>query len=184
MTIELSAQAGPMDARRARSVELPGDSVLAHLFEGANLADAFAIVLPRGATHDINALACAVLGHPAPWVKMLLRLRDVAVASFGVKTSTHIRDEVRSGATGHIDFFRILQQSERELIVGEDDKHLDFKASLLVRPTRNGQDRELVATTVAMCHNRFGRAYIALIAPFHRLVVRSNLRRAALRGWA
>lgn len=32
-------------------------------------------------------------------------------------------------------------------------------------------------------HNRFGRLYIVVIAPFHRLVVRSALARAAARGW-
>ena len=38
----------------------------------------------------------------------------------------------------------------------------------------------LVATTVVHCHNRLGHAYLTAIRPFHRLVVRSNLRRAAL----
>jgi hypothetical protein len=33
------------------------------------------------------------------------------------------------------------------------------------------------------CHNRLGRIYITLIAPFHRLVVEASLRRAARLGW-
>jgi hypothetical protein len=178
---EPSQQAKSVDARQVRSIDLPSESVLAHLYEGADFADAFAIVLPKDATQDIAALAHAVLGHPAPWTRALLRMRDIAVAGFGVKTSTHMRDEVRTSSKGHISFFRILQRSEHELILGEDDKHLDFKASLLLRAVNNGQDKELVATTVVMCHNRFGRVYIALIAPFHRLIARSNLRQAIRR---
>jgi len=33
------------------------------------------------------------------------------------------------------------------------------------------------------CHNRLGRLYILVIAPFHRLVVQASLRRAAQIGW-
>jgi hypothetical protein len=182
LTDELLQQAESVDTHQARLTNLPNESVLVPLYEGADFADAFAIVLPKEATHDIAALAHAVLGQPALWARALLRMRDIAVAGFGVKTTTHIRDEVRSSSKGHISFFRILQRSEHELILGEDDKHLDFRASLLLRAANNGQDRELVVTTVVMCHNRFGRVYIALIAPFHRLIARSNLCRAA-RGW-
>jgi hypothetical protein len=40
-----------------------------------------------------------------------------------------------------------------------------------------------VATTVVHCHNTLGRVYLAVIAPFHRRIVRSALQRAARRGW-
>jgi hypothetical protein len=33
------------------------------------------------------------------------------------------------------------------------------------------------------CHNRLGRIYIFLIAPFHRWLVQAILRRAAHIGW-
>ncbi len=38
-------------------------------------------------------------------------------------------------------------------------------------------------TTAVRCHNLFGRVYLFVISPFHRLVVRSVLARAAGRGW-
>jgi hypothetical protein len=37
--------------------------------------------------------------------------------------------------------------------------------------------------TVVPCHNLLGRAYIFVIAPFHRMVVKASLRRAAMLGW-
>jgi hypothetical protein len=33
------------------------------------------------------------------------------------------------------------------------------------------------------CHNLLGRVYLLVIAPFHRMVVRSTLHRAARAGW-
>ncbi|NYY80635.1 hypothetical protein DMH27_17780 [Raoultella planticola] len=41
----------------------------------------------------------------------------------------------------------------------------------------------MVLASVVRCHNRTGKLYITLIAPFHRLVVRAMLKRAAARGW-
>jgi Protein of unknown function (DUF2867) len=54
---------------------------------------------------------------------------------------------------------------------------------LLLRPRPDGSGDELVATSVVRCHNALGRVYLALIARFHRLVVISNLSRAANKGW-
>uniref|UniRef100_UPI004039715D DUF2867 domain-containing protein n=1 Tax=unclassified Variovorax TaxID=663243 RepID=UPI004039715D len=163
---------------------LPAESEIAHLFVGAHLADAFGITLPADAPQDTEALARAVFGHPAPWFRVLLALRDAIVRPFGVKTSAQVRRALGSEAAAtHIDFFPILARRPGELIVGEDDRHLDFRASVLQRPLAGGPGRELVTTTAVHCHNRFGRLYIVVIAPFHRLVVRSALARAAARGW-
>jgi hypothetical protein len=163
----------------ARPVALPADSAVAPLYKGADLADAFAVTLGKAHVGDIHALAQSILGDPAPWVRMLVTLRDAAVAGFGVRTSGEMRRAAAKDRGGHIDFFPIHRQSERELVVGEDDRHLDFRASILLRPVVDGGNDELVVTTVVHCHNRLGRTYLALIAPFHRLIVKTSLRRAA-----
>lgn len=161
-----------------RTVALPLESTLADSFASAHLADAFAVTLPAGSPAAIEPLARAVLGDPAWWLRGLLKLRDLLVAPFGVKSSQQLRAEMQTRGRPHIDFFAVLASSAHELVVGEKDRHLDFKASLLVRPLPHGAGREMVATTVVHCNNRFGHVYLFLIGPFHRLVVRSNLARA------
>ena len=164
-----------------RAVPAPPESVLAPLYEGADLLDAYAIDLPPGATGDIGQLTRAVLGQPAGWTRALMRIRDVAMAPLGVKTSAAI---ARARPVGErIHFFPVQARSACELVVGEDDRHLDFRAATLLRDTTNRQGRELVAITVVHCHNLLGRIYLATIAPFHRLIVRASLARAARRGW-
>ncbi|WP_407654554.1 DUF2867 domain-containing protein [Bradyrhizobium prioriisuperbiae] len=69
-----------------------------------------------------------------------------------------------------------------ELILGEDDKHLDFRASVQLRSRRDDAYDEVILATVVHRHNLLGKIYFRLISPFHRLVVRSNLARAARRG--
>jgi hypothetical protein len=63
------------------------------------------------------------------------------------------------------------------LVVGEDDRHLDFRVAILLRAGAAAR-REFVAVTVVHCHNRLGRTYLAVIAPFHRVIVRATLERA------
>jgi hypothetical protein len=86
--------------------------------------------------------------------------------------------------TVRIGIFKVYGKSETEIVLGEDDKHLDFRLSVLrtpdLSPTLGGQ---LTVSTVVHCHNLLGRAYIFVIAPFHRLVVKASLRRAAHIGW-
>ena len=166
-----------------RQVPPPAESGVASWFD-ADLADAFAV--PIGAADvakGIDNLARSALGDPAPWIRLLLGLRDALVTGFRVKTTREVRRAAIADNAERIDFFRILARSDRELILGEDDRHLDFRLSLLLRARPDGSGDELVATTVVRCHNALGRAYLALIAQFHRLVVITNLSRASNKGW-
>lgn len=168
---------------KARTVALPHDSMLAELYDGAALADAFAITLPATCVADIDLHARAVLGSPSWWFRALLACRDALVLPFGIKTSSQLRSQMQDAAAPHIDFFPIVSRTDRELVIGADDRHLDFRTSVLVRKLWPGAQGELIVTTVAHSHNRFGRLYLLVIAPFHRLVVCANLQRAAARGW-
>lgn len=161
----------------AGAVALPTESRIAGWFANADLADAFAIGLPRNTTHDIEALTRFMLGEQAPWIRLLLAMRDTAVAGFGLKTSRQLRRGAVTDGAARIDLFRVYEITRDEAILGEDDKHLDFRVSI---QRRSG---DIVVTTVVHCHNLLGRLYLALIAPFHRLVVKAMLRRAARRGW-
>src|ERR1700722_15785029 len=177
-----ATRSGP--GRGAREVPPPTESGVAGWFDGADLADAFAVSIDAtDAAKGMDSLARSALADPAPWIRMLLGLRDRLVAGFNVKTTQEVRRAAIADNAERIDFFRILARSDRELILGEDDRHLDFRLSLLLRVRPDGSGDELVATTVVRCHNALGRAYLGLIARFHRLVVISNLSRASNKGW-
>jgi hypothetical protein len=77
-----------------------------------------------------------------------------------------------------IGFFPVLSKSAGELVMGEDDRHLDFRLAVLLRAGAAG-DRELVVVTVVHCHNWLGRTYLKVIAPFHRLIALASLEQAA-----
>ena len=165
--------------RPAEVPAFPADSRIAPLVRHADLADTFAIHLPSDASTDPEVLARFIFDHQAAWVGRLMRLRDAIMARFGVKTARQLR---RSGER-RVSIFRIYQRETDEIILGEDDRHLDFRVSVLRSERSDSGHAVLMLSTVVHCHNRYGRLYLFAIRPFHRLVVMSGLRRAARRGW-
>ncbi len=95
------------------------------------------------------------------------------VTPFGLKTS--LPSEI--APANAIGLFPILSETPDRLVAGFNDKHLDFR--VVVDVTASGQGRRVTATTLVLTHNLLGRAYLAMILPFHRLVVRAMLQQVA-----
>ena len=163
---------------KAHAVPVPSDSALAPLYAGADLLDAYAIRLPAGASDDLDVLARVAFERQAAWIRSLTWVRDALMAAVGVKSSRAIGAAAATRGLQVIGYFPVLSKSAREMVMGGDDRHLDFRVAVLVRTDAQG-GRELVVVTVVHCHNRLGRTYLAVIAPFHRTIVRANLERTA-----
>lgn len=165
-------------------VALPSQSAVATAFTSVNLADAFSVQLPSGATTDPDVLARFIFSVQPAWIGALTSVRDAIVAGFGLKTAKHLATLSSDATTSRIGIFRVFGSSETEVVVGENDKHLDFRVSILCTPgSPPDTSTRLTLSTVVQCHNRLGRTYLSVIAPFHRQVVKASLRRAADVGW-
>ncbi|MCU6453907.1 DUF2867 domain-containing protein [Sphingomonas sp. A2-49] len=159
-----------------RKLRMPvRETAIASWYPGADLLDAYAVTIDRPVAATMHALVAPTLASPPPWLRGLLGLRDALVRPFGVRTTTAMRDA--AGPHRHIDFFRIRSETPDEIVLGDDDRHLDFRVSFLKRSGPHGT--EVVATTAVHVNNAFGRVYITLIAPFHHMVVRTSLMRLA-----
>jgi hypothetical protein len=166
------------------SIALPPQSAINDVYQSINLSDAFSVRLPASASGDPEVLGRFLLAHQPAWIGWLMKLRDVMVAGFGLKTAGHLSALSAGGDPDRMGLFKVYSRNATEVLVGEDDKHLDFRLSILCVPAAAaGSHRELVVSTVVHCHNLLGRTYLFVIAPFHRLVVRYSLLRAARIGW-
>ena len=172
------------DELRVTPVAIPEASSIARLYASMDLADAYSIPLPDGTDTDPQRLANFIFSQRSAWTTGLMWLRDTLVAGFGLKTSRQLTSLGPGTRPARVGIFRIYSVTVHEIVLGEDDKHLDFRLSILcLPPSAPDQRHRLVASTVVHCHNRLGRAYIFLIAPFHRAIMRASLRRAARAGW-
>ncbi len=174
----------PNEFTAVAPVSLPAQSGIAHVYPSVHLADAFEISLPADATRDPDTLARFIFAEQPAWVGFLLGLRDAIVARLGLKTTRQLGTLAATAKAERVGIFRIYSSTPTEIVLGEDDKHLDFRLSLLCTgvPAPEGKHR-LTLSTVVHCHNLTGRIYILIIAPFHRMVVKASLRRAAHVGW-
>ena len=165
-------------------VSLPQESRIALAYASVNLADAYAIELPVGASTNAEQLARFIFSHQPAWIGGLVSVRDALVAGLGLKTAKKLESLGLTNKGSRVAFLRIYSTTPTEIILGEDDKHLDFRLSILCssQSSPTGK-RHLTMSTVVHCHNSFGRLYLRLITPFHRLVVQASLRQAARMGW-
>jgi hypothetical protein len=174
----------PTRQRAVTPVPLPLESRVSTMYTAMNLADAYSIELPGEASKNPEVLARFIFSQLPIWMIGLMKVRDALVAGFGLKTAKHLRSIDTEKGENRVGLFKIYSRRQAEIILGEDDKHLDFRLSVLYSDTPSPLGkRRLILSTVVHCHNRLGRMYIFLIAPFHRLVVKSSLSHAARIGW-
>jgi hypothetical protein len=139
---------------------------------GAQFADAFRIAVD-GPPLDARVAAQRMMGRSPRWVESLQSLRHALVAPFGLKRS----GESETSASGLIGIFPVVSETPQRLVAGFDDRHLDFR--VVVDVAASGEGQQVTATTLVRTHNFLGRAYLAIIMPFHRLIVRTLLRQVA-----
>ena len=142
------------------------------LLAGAQFIDAYSIAIDDS-TLDARRAAEKMLARGPRWIDVLLALRNYLVTPFGLKTSA----PNEAGASDIVGIFPIVSQSPDRLVAGFDDHHLDFRVVVDVAACGHGQ--RVTATTLVRTHNLLGRTYLAIILPFHRLVVRALLRQVA-----
>ncbi|MEO9684718.1 MAG: DUF2867 domain-containing protein [Tateyamaria sp.] len=152
----------------AKAMEIKPDLPNAAL-PSANWADAFEIE-NCDSTADMKSLAQQVVGTMPRWARALLALRNMLVVPFGLKPDglKDVKDP-----SDMVAIFPVLHQNKDSIVLGMDDKHLDFR--LLLERSKRDQTHTLRLTTLVTRHNVFGRAYIAVVTPFHKMIVRSTL---------
>ena len=152
----------PSRPGRAYATELPASRLLRHPLPFIDWSDAYAVGVPVGdRPRDPQEWADAVFRAPPPLlVRALFGLRELVVRGVGIER-------------GGRQVFDTVSRTDREVLLGVDQAHLGFRASVLVEADR------VVVSTVVQLRNRRGRAYFALVRRIHPLVVRRMLERAA-----
>jgi hypothetical protein len=103
------------------------------------------------------------------WVRLLMRMRNAATSLVGLKPATaHSSSDIEM-----IGIFPVVSNTDSEVVLGFD-RHLDFRIVIEVR-NAGGTRRIVSATTLVNRKILLGRIYIAVVTPFHRLIVVSML---------
>jgi hypothetical protein len=135
-----------------------------------NFEDQFSIEL-KGESLDALTAAVRAFGRAPNWVVGLMKLRNRIVALFGLKTAG---EKAIASETG-IGPFPIISQTPHRIVMGFDDRHLDFRVVVDVSESDNGV-QSVQASTLVKTKNWLGKAYLTIVMPFHKMIVPAMLR--------
>lgn len=150
----------PMFHRNIRATSLPKSSVLQSRIGPGDFVDCYT----SASTLPPRKAAKIATRFPI-WVYALLMLRQVFVLPFRLKGS--IAAEQTFG------IFPLDHETPDELVLGFDDRHLDFRISIL------SDGSNIHAATWVHTNSRFGKFYLWLIKPFHIFIMKNAVARIA-----
>jgi len=159
-------------------IDVPLETLVARCFRRIDYADAYRAKLPAGSFTDVDSIAKAIVESSPWWIQTLMKLRDHIVAPIGLKTSIGEDggNEIAFRPGASVRGFRVFDRTDNEILLGEDDSHLDFRVSILRHV--DGEDSWAVVSTIVRFNNWIGRAYFLPVKPGHKIIVRAMLRRA------
>lgn len=159
-----------------REVEI-AQKEIDRILPGAEFADNFMAIL------DDQSLTLEQAGRRSfdtspKWIEALLAIRNIVVKPFGLRGTSDEVKRLRALPKDEVfGFFPVISRTENEIILGFDDSHLDFRIKLYFQHI-DGQ-KGMCAATMVKTHNRFGRFYMFVIKPFHRMIVPAMLKQVA-----
>jgi Protein of unknown function (DUF2867) len=168
-----------MKPAAVRAVPVPGGGVAARTFADVDYADSYAVDLAPDIS--VRTFAHALLASPPRWIARAMSIRNAVVRPLGLIATRAALERAAAAANGsgeRIGIFPVLVETPDEVVLGLDDRHLDFRLSVRVIADQGGCLG--VVTTLVRFHGALGRVYFVPVRPAHRLIVPAMVRRAAL----
>ena len=160
----------------------PDNSIIDKDMKGEiHYIDSFRIEIGNTNQYSIDYLTALLFSSIPGWVKGLLNLRDFLVRPFGLETGVVPQRETID-ASLHYNIgdraivFHVIDRSESEIVMAEDDKHLYFKTSLFVERINEKRLDNVYLTTLVQFHNIWGELYFTPVKPFHKLIMKAMLK--------
>src|SRR5882724_8621883 len=161
--------------------EVPSSSALSQdLIRSAYFHDSYSVPLARPGLSIVD-IFFALFGHTPFWMKALLIARNAIARRFGLEApiaAEILHPTMRSTYSigDKIGPWPIYFIGEDEIVAGRNNKHLDFRLSVL-RVT-DGAAESVVVSTICSVHNLSGKIYLFFIVPFHRTGVKALMANA------
>ena len=165
--------------------DVPAESALGKtLIERADFSDAYSAPLRHPEAGAVEIFFAIFANRPV-WMNLLLIARNKVAGFAGLETPTtseilNIEKRDRYFVGQKIGPWPIFFLGPDELIAGRDNKHMDFRLSIM--KVRDGNGPSVVVSTLCMVHNRFGRYYLSSITPFHKFGLRKLMVSALAAG--
>ncbi|MCJ8297984.1 MAG: DUF2867 domain-containing protein [Pseudomonadales bacterium] len=152
-------------------IKTPNDSQISKMLTGAHYVDSHQVITAYLGRSALQIWLEHIASTPT-WINFLMALRNKLVSTLGLKdlgdlrASDKLSQEYRVG--DKVGIFTLISLSDKEVILGDDDKHLAVKISLY-KDSDCGES--IVISAVVHTHNIFGKIYMLFVTPVHKLIV-------------
>jgi len=156
-----------------QTAEVPIFSALSESLHTAYFYDCYSVELPPDSRSPLE-LYLSVVSRTPRWIDFLMNMRNKIVMPMGLKDMgplsgiDHHKSPQAYRVGDQAGIFKIFELHEREVILGETDRHLDVKISV-AKQDKPGCTVVSVSTVVHV-HNLMGRLYMLFVTPAHRII--------------
>lgn len=166
---------------KAKQTHFPNDAMINDRMITPDYSDAFSVEFVNSKNYTVvDAAKIFFLQYPA-WVESLIKLRNFLVKFIGLSGDS-MKDKIKKASAitdpqpGDRIVFEVIARSDDEILLGENDKHLNFVVSVVLRKKNDSSNVSTAYILTKVKYNiSLGRFYFFFVKPFHRLIMKSML---------
>jgi len=157
--------------------KIPDNSIISNGFGKTDYCDSYKVYSQT--SDNIDKITSNIFKTPK-WIDFLMSIRNSTVKFFGLKIGDkedlHFADHYPIGSKAV--YFTVIARNDNEIVMAENDKHLNFRTSVLI--SKQEANSIIYLTMIVKFNNIWGRIYFLPVKPFHRIIINSLLKRAIL----
>jgi len=158
----------------------PPKSVINESFGKIDYLDTYKVPIYDYQSYSIDYITGLFFTSLPAWIRMLLSFRNFMVGFFGLQGGDIKLKEPDKSVYYAIDsnavIFRVHNRNNNEIVMAENDKHLNFRTSLLIENVTDKDYGYLYCSTIVQYNNIFGKLYFLPVKPFHKLIIKTMLK--------
>ena len=161
---------------KVRKAPLAENSIIKNALKEIHYEDSYEVLFQSKNQINVEDVYIAFFNSAPKWLEQLMRLRNKLVSAFGLKAPDPDQEELKQFKVevgNGLGLFKIIDKTDKEILVGEDDKHLNFRVSFLLKQNQllPVYSYSFLFSSTVFFNNWSGRVYFFFVKPFHKMIV-------------
>ncbi|RDL45198.1 DUF2867 domain-containing protein [Marinomonas piezotolerans] len=158
-------------------MDLPEGSYIARYLPNAFFSDRWTITVPTKRNVTAMSLYIESLRRLPSWANAFMRVRNVLCRMVGLKDIGVFHEVLRIKHPNdylvgdRVGIFSVVSNEPNEVVLEDCDRHLNVRVSMQIIPSNQDSTSQVSITTVVHAHNWFGKVYMIIVYPVHKLIL-------------
>lgn len=167
--------------KNSSNCNLPKGTIIGQLFGKIDYQDSYCVSMYNPHDYSVDYLAQQLFSSTPEWVHRLMTLRNLIVSFFGLKGGNIDKTKIHNPSVFYpkgskIAIFTVYDRNDHEIVMAENDKHLNFRTSIMIENVKDKNSIRLYLSTIVQYNNFWGRFYFMFVKPFHQLICKTMLK--------